>query len=459
MERFRPPCARGRAVTAAVTLRRAAPAWILALVLAPGMLPGPVAGRSTPGQERAPSRLWVLHPPDTIVEYDVPAFAAKRTLKVPRRLLAHPEYLSISPNGQMAFVPPAGTQWAEADPALPGNRVWIWDGQQAHAWPVEVSESGGQAAEAIPRTQTVQQWFLSAGGASLFCFENTFEYRPEKATADLGPQYSVRESARMWRTDLAGGRRHQVAAFPVGGWCRCETGACEETCPEWELWAPDGTVGDFFLATRVTPGQLETTWHESVRYLRSGSTWRRSPLPRAVERVLCASARADVLIAAVLDGACCGWDNESSDQLLLLTGDRTSVLYDEFARYGNQNYDVSIFPSAARMAPGESLVAYTLVSSAPAGGEIRLSSSGTLDGAALTRLRAALPGLPAVEILEIGSPSRSPAVIPRAGLVGWLSDRGLLVAREGVLTVCDRGGNTARTTSIRVRSAADAFLR
>jgi hypothetical protein len=262
----------------------------------------------------------------------------------------------------------------------------------------------------------------------------------------------------VWRTDLAGGRRHQVAAFPVGGWCRVETGAREETCPEWELWAPDGTVGDFFLATHVTPGQLETTWHESVRYLRSGSTWRRSPLPRAVERFLCASARGDVLIAAVLDGACCEWDNESSDQLLL-RGHRTSVLYDEFARYSNQNYDVSIFPSAARMAPGESRVAYTLVSTAPAGGEIRLSSSGTLDSAALTRLRAELPRLPAVEILELGSPSQPPAVIPGAGLVGWLSDRELLVAREGVLTVCDRGGNTGRTTSIRVRSAADAFLR
>jgi hypothetical protein len=432
---------------------------MLALMLALGMLPGSVTGHSTPRQGRAPLRLWVLQPPDTIVEYDVAAFAAKRTIKVPRRLLEHPEYLSINANGQVAFVPPAGTQWAEADPALPGNWAWTWDGQQAHAWPVEVSESGGQAAEAMPRTQTARQWFLSAGGDSLFWFENTFEYRPEKAAAELGPQYSVRESARVWRTDLAGGRRHQVAAFPVGGWCRCETGACEETCPEWELWAPDGTVGDFFLATRVTPGQLETTWHESVRYLRSGSTWRSAPLPRAVERFLCASARGDVLITAVLDGACCGWDNESSDQLLLLRGDKTSVLYDEFARYSNQNYDVSIFPSAARLAPGESLVAYTLASTAPAGGEVRLSSSGTLDSAALTRLRAALPGLPAVEILELGSPSRSPAVIPRAGLVGWLSDRELLVAREGVLTVCDRGGNTGKTVSIRVRSAADAFLR
>jgi hypothetical protein len=359
----------------------------------------------------------------------------------------------------MVFVPPAGTQWAEADPALSGNSAWAWDGQRAHAWPVEVSESGGRPAEAMPLRQTVRQWFLSAGGDSLFRFENTFEYRPVKAAADSGPQHSVRASARVWRTDLAGGQRHEVAAFPVAGWCRCETGACEETCPEWEFWAPDGTVADVFLATRVTPGQLETTYHESVRYLRSGNTWRRAPLPRAVERFLCASARGDALIAAVLDGGCCGWDNEGSDQLLLLRNGKVTILYDEFTRYNNRNYDVSIFPSDARVAPGESTVAYTLASTAPAGGEIRLSSSGTHDSAGLARLRTALPGLPAVEILELGSPSRPPAVIPRAGLVGWLTDRELLVAREGVLTVCDRGGNIGRTASIRVRSAADAFLR
>ena len=435
------------------------PAWILTLVLASGMLPGSIAGRGTPVQERAPLRLWVLQPPDMIVEYDVAAFAPKRTIKVPRRLLQHPEYLRISANGQMVFVPPTGTQWAETDPASPGNLAWAWDGQRAHAWPVEVAESGGHTAEAMPLTRTVRQWFLSAGGESLFWFENTFEYRPGKANPDSGLQHSVRASARVWRTDLAGGQRREVAAFPVGGWCRCETGACEETCPEWELWAPDGTVGDFFLATRVTPGQIGTTYHETVRYLRSGNTWRRSPLPRAVERFLCASARGDALIAAVPDGGCCGWDNEGSDQLLLLRDGKVIVLYDEFTRYNSHDYDVSIFPRDARVAPGESMVAYTLASTAPAGGEIRLSSSGTRDSAQLARLQTALPGLPAVEILELGSPYPPPAVIPRAGLVGWLTDRGLLVAREGVLTVCDRSGNTGRTTSIHVRSAADAFLR
>ena len=41
-------------------------------------------------------------------------------------------------------------------------------------------------------------------------------------------------------------------------------------------------------------------------------------LPQPVERPLTASARGEVLVAAVLDGGCCGWENASSDQALLI---------------------------------------------------------------------------------------------------------------------------------------------
>ena len=118
----------------------------------------------------------------------------------------------------------------------------------------------------------------------------------------------------MWRTDHAGGRPEEVAAVSSSAWCRCETGACSETCPEWEFWAPDGVVGDFFLLTRVTPGQLQTTYHESLLYRRSGNRWSARPLPQPVERFLAASAQGDALVVAVLDGGCCGWDNEGSDR-------------------------------------------------------------------------------------------------------------------------------------------------
>src|SRR3972149_1841068 len=59
-------------------------------------------------QTQSPKRLWVLQEPDRIVEYDIKTFAARRTLTTPRRLLAHPEYLSVNATGQMMFLPPKG---------------------------------------------------------------------------------------------------------------------------------------------------------------------------------------------------------------------------------------------------------------------------------------------------------------------------------------------------------------
>ena len=61
---------------------------------------------------QSPKQLWVLQEPDEIVEYNVTTFTARRTLKVPRRLIEHPEYLSVNANGQMVFLPPNGAQWA-----------------------------------------------------------------------------------------------------------------------------------------------------------------------------------------------------------------------------------------------------------------------------------------------------------------------------------------------------------
>ena len=66
---------------------------------------------------QSPKQLWVLQEPDEIVEYDVTTFATRRTLKVPRRLLEHPEYLSINAKGQMLFLPPKGAQWGSGEMA------------------------------------------------------------------------------------------------------------------------------------------------------------------------------------------------------------------------------------------------------------------------------------------------------------------------------------------------------
>ena len=86
--------------------------------------------------------------------------------------------------------------------ASAGDRLWFWDGYQAKERSLDGPKTPGGSPEKPTVTETAIQWFLSAGGESLFWFENKFE----KVTDDDGVERSVRSSARVWRTDLAGGR-------------------------------------------------------------------------------------------------------------------------------------------------------------------------------------------------------------------------------------------------------------
>ncbi|MCX6542794.1 MAG: hypothetical protein NTV05_00060 [Acidobacteria bacterium] len=404
---------------------------------------------------QSPKQLWVLQGPDQIVEYDAITFASRRTLTVPRRLIEHPEYLSINATGQMLFLPLEGVQWGGGEMATAADRVWFWDGRQAREWKLEGPKTSGVSAGTPTVTETTRRWCLSARGEALYWFENRFE----KITNGLGLERSVRSAARVWRTNLAGDGPETIATLASAGWCQCTTGTCSESCPEWSFWAPDGVVDDFFLVTRMTPGQIGSSYHESVLYQRSGRTWRGTKLPEPVERPLAGSPNGGVLVAAVPDGGCCGWENESNDQTLFLRNRKASVLYDETRRYDNRNYDVSFFTADARLTVGNGMLAHTIVSTARSGGDIRLSLDGKANPEELARMRTAIAELPAVEILQLGDPPRSTVIIHQAELVGWLSDRELLLAQNGRLVVYDSRGNRVKETSIRVRTAADAFLR
>ena len=162
---------------------------------------------------QAPQRLWVLQRPDELVEYDVTTFAARRTLKVPRRLLEQPEYLSINAMGQMVFLPPKDEQWASGELATAGDRAWFWDGHQAKEWQLAGPQTRGGSAGTPTVTDTARQWFLSAGGESLVWVEQRFE----QVMADPSLERAVRATARVWCTDLAGSRPEPIASLSAPG--------------------------------------------------------------------------------------------------------------------------------------------------------------------------------------------------------------------------------------------------
>jgi len=145
---------------------------------------------------QSPKQLWVLQEPDEIVEYDVATFVARRTLKVPRRLLEQPRYLSINAKGQMVFLPPKGMGWLGGEMESAGDRIWFWDGHQATESKLERTETRGGGADKPTVTETVLQRFLSAGGDALFWFESRFE----KVVDESDVERSVRSTWRVWRT-------------------------------------------------------------------------------------------------------------------------------------------------------------------------------------------------------------------------------------------------------------------
>ena len=414
------------------------------------------AALSTATGAQPAKALWVLQPPDAIVLYDVPQCSPRRAVTVPPRCFEAPIDLAINAIGQMIFLPPAGMEWAGGELATASNRAWLDTSGPPNEVP-EVRVNDGPAGGRDTQDETVSMWYLSATGDSLFLSETTSEKTLDDSSPGL--ERSVRSAFRVYRTDLAGGARVPVATLAVAGPCRCDTGVCLDTCPQWRLWAPGGVVGDFFLVTRFTEGQLQTDYQESVLYRHTGSRWRATKLPRPIERPLAASGSGDVLVAAVPDAGCCGAANDSSDQLIVASGASVSVVFDEWRRFGNQDYDVSIYPINAALAPGGSLLAYTLAATSGAGSSITVAPDREGNAAELARIRGALAELPLVAVTALAPPHRELAIIQHAALVGWLSDRELLVARDGRLVICDPHGVTPRETPIRVRTAADAFLR
>ena len=135
------------------------------------------------------------------------------------------------------------------------------------------------------------------------------------------------------------------------------------------------------------------------------------------------------------------------------------MLFDEFSRFGNPDYDVSFVATAARLSPDLARVAYTLVADAPPAGEvIRLAESGKENPTELARIRQAMATLPAVEIVRLDGPTATRVVIPHASLTGWLDADRVLVVQDGTLAIYSAAGATVRATAV-AASASTAWLR
>ena len=241
--------------------------------------------------------------------------------------------------------------------------------------------------------------------------------------------------------------------------CACGTGVCDETCPVGAFWAPDEGVDKFFLMTQYIAGQTERTYKTTTLYQEESGKWMGKPLPQALEQPLDASPSGDVIVTAIPDAACCGWSNQSNDQTLVLVNGKSQTIFDETATYKNSDYDVSFFTSNAKLSPDLKAVAMTISATAQANKPIQLAEDGQANPEESLRIRKTLAGLPAVAVKMVADPPSRLHSCRMPSLMGWISDKELLIVEDHVLVVYSVGSGARRKSTVKVDEVAQVFLR
>jgi len=397
-------------------------------------------------------RLWVLRAPGEMVEYDLQTFTVKQAVKVPAEALKNPAAIEVNHQGQILFAAPVSLPLAAEDAKSP-HQVWFWNGHAASMIEQGVKREVGATGSNQAITESAPNPSLSADGAHLYWFANQAR-RLQREEIDL----STDTTWQAWRTDLNGGAREDLATVKLPS-CRCGTGTCSETCPYCGEWAPDTGVEKFFLMTEFVNGQTETTYQKSTRYQEQGEKWTPSALDKPLERELDASPTGDLIVEQIPDSGCCGWSNESNDQTLVLNDGKTRVLFDEQATFKNPDYDVSFYTSNARLSPSAGALAMTIVATAEPNKPIQLSEDGQANPEESQRISKALTELPAVEVKSIDDSPKRLAFVPHASLVGWISEKELLIVENHLLVAYHLGTGARRKSNVKVEDAARVFLR
>jgi hypothetical protein len=396
-------------------------------------------------------RLWVLIEPNSVVEYDPATFARKESVKVPDEVAKSARIFQINSKGQMLYAPNSDDPSPDVGKGV--DRFWVWDGHAASSLGREMIRISSQAGSNQKVSEASPWPFLSANGAHLFWFSNLYN-KLERENVEL----TVTTTFRAWRSDLAGKDKLELATFDFPE-CRCSTGACTETCPEARFWVPEGGMEDYFFLTRVIQGQTETKYLTSTLYKQADAAWTGTDLPQPLQRVLDMADDGGIVISAILDVGCCGWENQSNDQTILTNHGRIVTLFDERLQFKNPDYDVSFFTENAKLSPGQAHVAMTVEASAKSSAPIQLSEQGQANPTESASIRRALTDMPAVEVVSAADASKRLAYLPHSYFVGWISEKEILLVENHVLVAYNIATAARRRSTIKVADPAFVFVR
>lgn len=393
-------------------------------------------------------RIWVLRAGE-MVEYDPATFAVKETVKIPAGTAAG--NVAVNRAGQILIVPTVSLPLSDEDVSAP-PQAWLWNGKTSTLIDLGVKRETGSVGSNQAVTETAPALFLSADGAHLYWFGNS-QRRLQREEVDL----SAATTWLAWRTDLSGGVREELASVKLPD-CRCMTGACEESCPVGTVWVPEDGVENFFVMTQFVAAKTGGVYKASTVYRENGGKWAGTALAEPLHRVLDAASGGDVMVDAIPDTGCCGWVNESDDQTVVRNRDKSVVVFDERQTFKNPDYDVSFFTANAKLSPGLGNVAMTVAATATPNQTIQLAEDGQANPEESKAIRKALGDLPAVEVTSAEGGKRV-AYVPHASVVGWISEKELLMVEERELVVLDVGTGAKRKSGVKVEDAGKVWVR
>ena len=396
-------------------------------------------------------RLWVLKASGDLVEYDVTTFALKQTVKLPAEAAKTHAGISVNRLGQVLFET-AVTVPLSPEESVP-HKVWIWNGHTASTLDQGIVRKSEETGSNQAITELAPIAFLSADGTHLFWFANQAR-RLQREDVDL----STANSWQAWQTDLKGDGREEIASARLPD-CRCTTGTCEESCPNGIVWVPEEGLDKFFLVTQVVAGQTNPTYKESARYQLDAGKWSQSALPEPLQKMLDANEDGSIMVDAIPDTGCCGWSNQSDDQTLAHMGGKMRTVFDERAAYKNPDYDVSFYTPNAKLSPEGGYVATTITATAKVNQAIQLADGGQANPEESNSIRKALAELPAVEVTSAREIAAKVAFLPHASLIGWISEKELLIVENHLLLVYNIVTKARKKTVVRVDDPALVFLR
>ncbi len=387
-----------------------------------------------------------------MVEYDPASFTVKQTVKIPADASKAPANVEVNRAGQILFAPPISLPLSDEDAAA-AHKVWIWNGHSAITIDQGIERKEDKAGSNDAVEESAPAAYLSADGAHLYWFANEAR-RLQREDVDL----STATTWKAWRTDLSGAGREDLGSAKLPE-CRCPTGSCEESCPVGVVWVPEDGVTSFFVMTQFVAGQTAAVYKASTQYDEQGGKWTARNLPEPLQRVLDADASGTVIVEAIPDTGCCGWSNQGNDQTLALAKGNTIVGFDEQGTYKNPDYDVSFSTSNAKLSPDAGQIAMTIVATAQANKPIQLAEQGQANPEESQRIRKALAELPALVVKSVEDTPKQIALVPHATLVGWISEKELLIVEDHLLVTYNVSSGARRKSTVRVEDAAHVFLR